>query len=103
MECCGKGPERKVITGRINKNKMRVYQMRKYQRRIEKFKVISNCRHPTVSEELIELYEKTFGVAKQFNESHLQDPESYFRTFKDPESHYRSLNRDKDIKDKNVR
>src|SRR5256885_15378025 len=95
-----RGPERKIMNGRINKNKMKVYQMRKDQRRLEILKNISKNRYTTVSKELIDRYEETFGVAKQFNELHLRDPESYF---KDPESHFRSLKYDRDVRDKSIK
>jgi hypothetical protein len=112
MECRHKGPERRVLSGGIIKDKLiqagvRVGRMRRTLKRVDNLVDISNNRYTTVSKELIDRYEKKFGVAKPFNRSHIQDPETYFKSFdksfENPEDYYRSLKHGKDVKDKNYR
>jgi len=51
-----------MIFKKKNKDIKSVHQMRKYNGRLKKF---NHIRYP-VSKELIDQYERTFGVAKQF-------------------------------------
>jgi len=63
MECRqSKGPERKVINGRITIRS----KERKNQERFNRLKKVSKQLYTNVSKELLELYESTFGVPEKF-------------------------------------
>ncbi|RIA94174.1 hypothetical protein C1645_722235 [Glomus cerebriforme] len=68
MECLElKGPERRVMVGRVNK--LNLYKMRKDRKdreRLDRLKRISKHRYTNVPKDLLDLYEDIYGVAEKF-------------------------------------